>query len=169
MPGFPQRVALTCLLAIMLAATAGCGFQPRGQASDFAGIPAPVMISGINRYTELYRELASQLEIAGIATTVNRADSATVLRIIEQDREVRVLTVDSRNRRVENEIEESVRFEVLDNDDRVVAAPQTVRVVRIQFRPPTDILASRREADLLREDMRRELAQRILQRVAAQR
>ena len=44
-----------------------------------------------------------------------------------------------------------------------------MRVLRIQFRPSEAILASRRESELLRKDMRRELAQRILQRIAAQR
>jgi outer membrane lipopolysaccharide assembly protein LptE/RlpB len=58
---------------------------------------------------------------------------------------------------------------VRNRDGEPLAEPQTVRVLRIQFQPATDILARRREAELQREDMHRELAQRVLQRVAAQR
>jgi outer membrane lipopolysaccharide assembly protein LptE/RlpB len=164
-----RRILLSCALAVLATTIAGCGFQPRGQATEIAVIPGPVHISGIGQYTELYRELAAQLRSAGVATTTDRAASAIQLRVIDYERDSRLLTVDSQNRRVETELEQSVQFEVRNSAGEQLAAPQTVRVLRIQFQPADDVLARRREAELQREDMHRELVQRVLQRVAAQR
>ncbi len=163
-----SRVSFALSLLLLVSLLSGCGFQPRGQGGGLERIPSPVHIAGINRYSNLHRELVAQLQRAGVSTTATAADSALILLIREHEGDTRVLTVDSRNKTVERELEEWTRFELQKPDREVLADPQTVRVLRIQFRPPETILASRREAALLREDMRRELAQRVLQRVAAQ-
>ena len=49
-----------------------------------------------------------------------------------------------------------------------LVAPQRVTVLRIQYRPELAVLGSDREAELLRQDMREELAGRIIQRLSAQ-
>ncbi len=159
--------ALSLFTLVLL--LSGCGFQPRGQGGNLPGIPSPLYITGIDRYSPLHRELVAQLHRADASTTGTAADSAAVLLIREHDSDARVLTLDSRNKAVEYELEESLRFELRSPDEQVLAEPQTVRVLRIQFRPSDAILASRRESELLREDMRRELARRVLHRIAAQR
>lgn len=169
MPRIHHRAILPAVL--LIAATlliGGCGFQPRGQAAALAGIPSPLHISGISPYSNLGREFSTQLQRAGVATSPSVAGSALVLRIRDYEVDARVLTVDSRNRAVENELEHSLRFELRSPDDRVIAEAQTVRVLRIQLTPRETILANRRGAAQLREDMEQELAQRVLQRVAAQ-
>ena len=156
-------------LVALAAIIGGCGFQPRGHEGELGSMPSPVYIAGIGRFSPLHRELVAQLQRAGVATSATSADSAVVLLIRDLESDSRLLTVDSRNRAVEFELEESARFEIRSPDQQVPAKLQRVRVLRIQFQPPETILASQREAALLREDMRRELAQRMLQRVAAQR
>lgn len=162
---------LYSLLSLLTLAVAigGCGFQPRGHSGALGDMPSPVHIAGIDRFSALHRELVSQLQRAGASITASSADSAVVLLIRDLESDARLLTVDSRNKAVEYELEESARFEIRSPDQQVPVKPQTVRVLRIQFQPPEAILASEREATLLRKDMRRELAQRMLQRVAAQR
>ena len=164
-----RRLSLALSLLAVLVALGGCGFQPRGQGTDLDRIPSPLHIAGIDRYSPLHRELVAQLQRADVSTSDSAADSAAVLLIRKYSSDARVLTLDSRNKAVELELEESARFEVRSPDQQTVAGPQTVRVLHIQFRPPETILAAQREATLLREDMRRELAQRVLRRVAAQR
>ncbi|MDJ0738305.1 MAG: LPS assembly lipoprotein LptE [Gammaproteobacteria bacterium] len=169
MPRSQHRTLLPA--ALLVGATlllAACGFQPRGQTAALAGIPSPLHIRGISPYSDLGRELGSQLQRAGVATSPGIAGSALVLHIRDYETDARVLTVDSRNRAVESELEHSLRFELRSPDDRVLAAAQTVRVLRIQLTPRETILANRRGAAQLREDMVEELAQRVLQRVAAQ-
>ena len=163
----PPIVTLLALLGLLM--VSGCGFQPRGQALDLAGVPAPLHVSGIPPYSSLARELRHQLEQSGIAIVDTRADSGSVLRIGRRETDSRVLSVNSRNKAVEYELEESAQIALYDRAGAELVAPQTVRVLRILLRPGETLLGSNREEDLLRADMRCELAERIVRRIAAQR
>ena len=164
-----SRLCSALSLLTLVLVLGGCGFQPRGHGAGLDRIPSPLHITGIDRYSALHRELVAQLQRADVSTSETSADSAAILLIHKYRSDARVLTLDSRNKAIELELEESARFELRSPDQRVMAEPQTVRVLHIQFRPPETILASRREAELLRKDMRRDLAQRVLRRGAAQR
>jgi len=146
----------------------GCGFQPRGQATDAAAMPSPVFIAGISPYSDLARELRRQLAIAGVDVATSAAEGAAVLRIARWDRDSRLLSVNSRNRAIEYELEEAAVFSLHAQDGSELVGEQGAQVTRIQYRPETAVLGSSREAELLRGDMRRELAERIVRRLAAQ-
>lgn len=169
MPRATLRVLLIMLLAASLGliSLTGCGFQPRGQNAGLGAVPSPLYISGIGRFSELHRALERELIRAGGSLAKDAVSSAIVLHVIRHDSDARVLSVDSSNKAVEYEHEEMARI-VLRRGQIGVSEPQTVRVLRIQLAPGSEILISEREAEHLRGDMRRELAQRILQRVAAQ-
>ena len=152
------------LLSLLLG---GCGFQPRGQATDAASLPSPIFIAGINPYSELARELQRQLAIAGVDVATSAAEGAAVLRIARWDRDSRLLSVNSRNRAVEFQLEESALFSLRAQDGSQLVGEQGEQVTRIQYSPETTVLGSSREAELLRGDMRRELAERIVRRLAA--
>ncbi len=167
-PSAPRIRASLRLIVVMFALFVGaCGFQPRGQTAG-VGIPEPLFISGINPYSALYRELEQRLKDAGVGTAAGMADSAAVLDIARWKRDSRLLSVNSRNRAVEFELEELAQFTLRTREGRELVGPQTVSVTRIQFRPETAVLGSSREAELLRGDMVGELADRIVRRLAAQ-
>ena len=84
------------------------------------------------------------------------------------DRDRRLLSVNSRNRAVEYELIESATFGLRSKAGQQLVAPQRVTVLRIQYRPELAVLGSDREAVLLRQDMREELAGRMIQRLSAQ-
>lgn len=153
------------LLALLLGA---CGFQPRGQAPGAGSLPSPIFISGLSPYAQLSRELERQLKIAGVAMAPSAVESAAVLHISRWDRNARLLSVNSRNNAIEYELEEAVQFRLRAPDGGELVGEQTARVTRIEFRPETAVLGSAREAELLRGDMRRELAERVVRRLAAQ-
>lgn len=160
------------LLALLSFCIGGCGFQPRGVAEGFdtATLPSPLFISGIGRFSPLYRALERQLAIADIEIALRAADAAAAqLRIHDVSRDRRVLSVDSNNRAVEFELAESARFSFFGADGRELVAQQDIRVLRLLYRPEQGILGSDREGVLLREDMREELATRILRHMAAAR
>jgi outer membrane lipopolysaccharide assembly protein LptE/RlpB len=152
------------LLALLIA---GCGFQPRGQTPRLSGVPGPILISGILPASPLQRALVRELEAAGATVAPSRTQGVAVLDIDRLRSERRVLSVDSRNKAVEYELAESARFALRSADGRELVPAQTARVLRIQFRPGDAILASDREAELVREDMREELASKIVRRLAA--
>lgn len=160
----PVLIIALCCIALLLH---GCGFAPRGETLRLAGVPSPTFISGIAAHTPLHRELGYRLQAAGKTLASARSEAAAVLRLDELRSESRLLSVDSRNRAVEYELEESVRFGLFASDGTRLLEEQTVRVLRIQYQPQEALLASTREAELQRADMRRELADRIVRRLAA--
>lgn len=162
-----RRTAHQLVVALILTALSigGCGFQPRGQGQS--RLPSPIYIAGLSTFDPLHRELSRQLDAADVARADSIDGAAAVLRIIKRDSEARVLSVDSRNKAVEFELEESARFS-LTRAQGETADEQTVRVLRIQFRPSDAVLGSERESVLTRRDMLRELAQKVLSRAGAQ-
>jgi outer membrane lipopolysaccharide assembly protein LptE/RlpB len=158
-------LAVALLFVSMLSA---CGFQPRGQSLESGPLPDTIAIAGLRINSPLHRELDRQITAAGSALTSQDAAGA-VLRISAYTSTSRLLSVDSSNRAVEYELEESARFSSTDANGNPLTASQTARVLRILYRPPDTLLAGDREEALLREDMRRDLAARILRRLAARR
>ena len=157
------------LLALLSICIGGCGFQPRGvtEGLNTKTLPSPLLISGIGRFSPLYRALERQLAIADVKVALRAADAAAQLRIHDTSADRRVLAVDSNNRAVEFELAESARFSFRSADGRELLGQQDIRVLRILYRPEQGILGSDREAVLLREDMHEELATRILRQLAA--
>ena len=163
----PGRALLLVVVLVMLAGLPACGFQPRGEAVDLERLPQPLKITGIGRYNPLHRELRRQLNAAGLQTALPEGIGVATLHVDDHQSTRRVLAVDSSNRAVEYELEESIRIRLV-QDGATRVAPQTIRVVRILYRPVNAILGGNRETTLLREDMRRDLAERALRRIVAQ-
>lgn len=162
----PGRRSGPVLLAIALLALAGCGFAPRGQLPEAAALPSPIHLAGLPAYAPLHHELTRQLEAAGALPAARAEEAAAVLQISRPHSGSRVLSVDSRNKAVEFELEESVRFQLRPAGGEP-GAPQTVRAVRILYQPGDAVLAAEREAAVLRAEMHRELASRVVRRLAA--
>lgn len=161
--------SLTRLLLILIVTTLGaCGFQPRGSVPQIAGLPGPVYISGVEQYTPLHRELSQQLAQAGIALTDDSEGAGSLLRIRDYRSDRRLFGVDTSNQGNEYELREALSFTVRSRSHGELVGEQTVRVLRILYRPNTEVLAREREQDVLREEMRRELVNRIIRRLQAQ-
>lgn len=165
-PKGPRITLFVAVLAMLL--VYGCGFQPRGHSTAGGDIPSPVYISGIATFSDLHRELYRQLKITGAELAPVAAEGTYILHIDEVDADTRLLSVNSRNRAVEYELIESATFGLRSKAGQEMVAPQRITVLRIQYRPEQEVLGSDREAELLRQDMREELAGRIIQRLSAQ-
>lgn len=165
----PHPASLILILGLLLMALgpAGCGFQPRGSVPQIDGLAGPLYISGIARYSPLHRELSRQLRQAGLSLTDQGSEAGSLLRIADYRSERRLFTVDSRNQAAEYELEEALRFNLRSPSGAELVQDQTVRVLRILYRPNDEILARDREEQVLREEMRRELAGRMLNRIRA--
>ncbi len=161
-----QTLTLGLLLATL--ALSGCGFHLRGTGPGAGTLNTPVAIAGLPPYGPLQRELRRALDAAG-AQLDETTPQPAVLRVANHDSSRRVLSVDSRNKASEYELLEALEFRLTSASGEELVASQTVRTVRVLFNPETEVLGRNREEDLLREDMRRELAERVVQRLAAQR
>lgn len=163
-----KRMPALLLLSMLTIGLVACGFQPRGQVPQLADLPGPVMISGVDRYTPLHREIGLQLLQAGVALTDKAEQAQSVLRIRDHHSGRRLFSVDSRNQAAEFELEELLKFVVRHPGQEQAGDEQTVRVLRILYRPDTEVLAREREEQALRDDMRRDLVGRMIRRIQAQ-
>jgi LPS-assembly lipoprotein len=163
-----KKLAIRLTLTAVLLILAACGFQPRGSVPQLNNLPGPVYISGIEKYSPLHRELSTQLQQAGISLTDDGNSAASLLRIRDVRHNSRLFSLDSSTRGVEYELEESLKFAVRHANQGELVEEQTVRVVRILYRPNDQVLARDREEAQLRNDMRRDLVGRIIRRIKAQ-
>ncbi|RMG38844.1 MAG: hypothetical protein D6720_00510 [Gammaproteobacteria bacterium] len=155
-------------LLLLLALLAGCGFHPRGQTTRLDRLPQPLALTGIQPYSDLGLALREELRAAGVALTDDAQQAAAVLQISDARSDSRVLSLDSRNRAAEYELAESLRFSLRRPGQGAMVEPQLVRVIRTLYKPADQVLGRSREEEALRESMRRELAQKIIRRLAAQ-
>lgn len=157
---------LTILLMVLI--TAGCGFQPRGQGGTTGQLEGSYGATGIASNSTLYRALRRAVTFAGGTWSEEQDTASSLIHIQRLTRDSRVLSVDSRNRAVEYELEETVEFVFRPARSAQEAKPQTIRVLRALFRPPDAVLASDRERVLISREMQEDLADRIVRRIARQ-
>ncbi len=159
-----SRLILSLLLLGLLS---GCGFQLRGQVAKLQGLSQPLFISGVAPDSPLDRELRQQLRQAGATLTGDAAQAGATLKISQARSDERVLGLDSRNRATEYELEESLHFSLREQGQGERIPDQGLRVTRTLFAPQSQVLARQQEAQTLRGDMRRELVNLLIRRLAA--
>jgi len=157
-----NRIPTYFVLAALLL-MAACGFKPRGSVPQVS-LAEPVQIVGVAKYSALHKSLSNQLQRAGVKL-VDKSVDALTLRISDHRSTSRLLTVDSGNDSVERELEESFKFTLRHPQRGNLIETQPLRVLRILYQPETERLGSDREEDRLRDDMRRDLAKRLLRQL----
>lgn len=156
-------------VALALAGSAGCGFQPRGQVGATGQLEGTYGVAGEATNSPFSRALRRAIRASGGAWVEDPGTAETLIQVQRRGSESRVLSVDSRNRAVEYELEESVQFVLRSGSEDAPSKAQTVRVSRILFQPSDAILAGDRERELLRTEMRDDLAERVVRSIAARR
>ena len=140
-----------------------CGFQLRG-AMDLSQDISPVYLQQ-NAAFELGREIksilvANKIAIAEYANTAN-----TRLTIVKENKEQRVLSVDSSGRAKEYLITYTVLFTIKIKQQE--ATDESVAISRSLLFDTEAVLAVTNQAEVLYKDMKRDAARLILQKLQA--
>jgi LPS-assembly lipoprotein len=151
------------LLAMLLSA---CGFQLRGSV-ELPTHLSPMLVDGPSQQDPLREELAGLLENGGLSLTDDARSAASRLRILGQESRRRVLSVDNRGKAAEYLLQQEVRFTLLDKGGEAVIPEQSLSVERSYVHSVDQVLGKQNEQAMLREEMRRDLAGRILTRLRA--
>lgn len=156
-----RRFALVLTLSLSL--LSGCGFHLRG-IIDLPDSLSTIYITAPQ--VELRDELANALEKSG-ATVVNNptADSATIsIKRAQYRREVR--TVDERGKSTGYILYLDVNYEIADNKGVKVVKNTRTTARRDYAFDDNQALVGQRQEEILREEMREDVAQSILRRMA---
>lgn len=155
-----SRILWISLLIIVLT---GCGFHLRGALPTLT-IDNPIYIAGVDKNSDLYRELARQLRGAKSIITETRSLAKSVLTISDYRSRERQLTLNSSNQAVEYELEESFNFSVQTSNTTVERRP--LKVTRVLGRTESETLAREREEREMRINMRHDLVNQLMYQLA---
>ncbi len=157
-------VRSTALLAAVLTLCA-CGFRLAG-SETLPGILARPYLSVKNPYTEFAREFEHQLKGAGALVQDVREKSTATIEVTKDLAEQRTLSVSARNIPTEYDLTYTVTFSV-QGADKELLAPQTITLSKDYSFQENELLAKEHEADILRQQMARDLAAIAMRRLTS--
>ncbi|QKT03101.1 hypothetical protein HUS23_04400 [Ectothiorhodospiraceae bacterium 2226] len=155
------------VLVLLVAWLSGCGFRLRGAVSLPAGMEATrVEAQGVSN--ELANHTRRALEAAGARITTEARAATARLRLLDERRDRRVLSVDSAGQVREYELVYALRFEVRDRAGKILVGEQTVELVRaVTFDPGEAALGRLGEQEVVQREMLEMAVNQMLQRIAA--
>lgn len=152
----------TLFILIFLLSVTACGFQLRG------AVELPAELQPVYLYDaddeELPHQLALLLKENNTAVVETDTLAASRLKIVSQKQTRRVLSVDSRGRAREYELNVSVLYQL---KSAHIDAENVVKLRRVLAFDPDNVLGASAEEQTLYSDMHRDAAHLIMQQLQA--
>ena len=155
----------TWLVTVGLLAVSACGFRLAGSEPLPAVLVRPYL-SLKDPYSDFSREFERRLKSAGAALQTVRADSTASIEVTKDLVETRTLSVTSQNIPTEYELVYTVTF-VVKGPDKQLLAPQTLSLSQDYSFEENALLAKENEADVLRQQMARDLVGITMHRLSS--
>jgi|SRR5882672_9121304 len=146
-------------------ALSACGFRLAG-SDPLPGVLARPYLSLKDPYTDFSREFEHQLKSAGATMQQVRANSTASIDVSKDLVEQRTLSVSATNIPTEYELTYTVTFAVL-GTDKLLLAPQTISLSKDYSFQENVLLAKEHEADILRQQMARDLVAIAMRRLTS--
>jgi LPS-assembly lipoprotein len=152
-------------LARLLTATAllllgGCGFHLQGRAALPAQVKTPY-VEAPDVQTDFVQSLRHALLNNGATLVPDKGKSSAVISILQDQMTRRVVSVSAANQPNQYEMTYTVRVTVTAGGKELLPAQEVIATRTYSFSEPL-LLAKGHEEDVLREDMARDLADRVM-------
>lgn len=154
------------LYMIILSLVSGCGFHLRGSQGVGLSIER-IHVSAIDAYGDFVRELKRSLQYGDTEVVDASGDAPFSLRVMEENTTRRAVATTSDITVSEYELRMEVEFELLGTGGQSLIEPTELVAERIYVFDRTSLVGSSEEEELLKEEMRRDLARQMIQRVNA--
>jgi len=152
----------TLLLLLGLSVSA-CGFHLRGSVTLSPMMARTYVEAG--QSVELAAELSDLLQSSGAQLVTQRLEAKAVIKLLGEQRQRRVIAVDSNGAASAYELSYQASFELLDGDGAVLMARQLVSRSRDLSYDSGNVLGKSREEEQTYRALRAEVAAAILQRI----
>lgn len=155
------KIVLFVLPAVLLSA---CGYRLQGNESlpEFMGV---TYIQTANQYSDLALSLERSLRASGVQPIRSPEGFTAVLRLNKDEFGQRLLSVSAANVPQEFEVYYTMAYQVL-VDGKVLLEVESRTLTRDYTFDPTDVLAKRREEEILREELANDLVRLMMRRIA---
>jgi LPS-assembly lipoprotein len=144
---------------------AGCGFRLAG-SQPLAPVLARPYVSLKDPYTDFSREFERQLRASGAAIQTDGATASAEIEISKDAIEQRILSVSARNIPTQYLLVYTVTYGV-NVAGKQLLAPQTVSLSQDYTFSEQAVLAKEHEADILRQQMARNLVAIVMRRLSS--
>jgi LPS-assembly lipoprotein len=160
-----RRIARAVAAGGTLSLLSACGFRLAG-SDPLPAILAQPYLSLKDPYTDFSREFEHRLKSAGASLQGVRANSTAAIEVTKDLVEQRTLSVSAQNIPTEYELTYTVTFAV-HGTDKELLAPQTISLSKDYSFQESELLAKQHEADILRQQMARDLATIAMRRLTS--
>ena len=154
-----RRTAAAAVL-VALALLGACGFHLQGRAPLPALVKNPY-VEAPDRQTDFVQSLRHQLLQNGAQLAEQKSQASAVISILQDQMVRRTISVSASNQPNLYEITYTVRVSVTAGERELLAPQEVVATREFTFAEP-ELLAKGHEEDVLREDMARDLADRVM-------
>jgi LPS-assembly lipoprotein len=152
----PAAAAALAALALL----GGCGFHLQGRAPLPALVKNPY-VEAPDRQTDFVQSLRHQLLQNGAQLAEQKSQASAIISILQDQMVRRTISVSASNQPNLYEITYTVRVSVTAGERELLAPQEVVATREFTFAEP-ELLAKGHEEDVLREDMARDLADRVM-------
>ena len=160
-----MRSLSLCLVLVVAAAVAGCGFGLRGDVELSARMHAPYL-EATDRYTPFYAALEQALVAAGASMAPSGEAASAVVHIHRDETGRNILTISARNTPQEYEVFYTVEYSVSSAGAEILPR-QKLTLSRDYAYDDSLVLAKQHEEQDIRESLARDLAALVARRLAA--
>ncbi len=150
---------------LLIASLAGCGFQLRGSTPDSRLTFASVYVDAASG-TPLGRELRDAVRSGGSQLAADPKAAAVTLRLLDEARERKVLTLNAQGQVREFSLTYRVNFEVADPEGKKLLPPQEIALQSLLSYSESQALAKEIEERMTFDDLRRDAVSQIMRQLA---
>lgn len=154
------------LASILLVTLTSCGFTLRGD-TELAEPLKLMYLQTVDPYGPFTKSLDQSLKMSNVTTVSNPKKAHTILQIIRDDTEQKLLSVSGTQQTRQYELKVTVMFQVLNNKGSIIVGPQALAETRTITVQSNQILGSSNEANSYFDQMRRSLASAVMYRLSS--
>lgn len=160
-----ELLTRVCILGLSLCLTA-CGFRPQGETT-LAPPLRHLYLQTPDPYGALARNLKQDLKSSNVVLAASPAEASAILAILHDETSQELLSVSVTQQTRQYNLKVTAIFEITDAKGRSIIEPQTLSEARPMTVQANQILGSSNEASLFYQQMRRDLAYAIMNRIAS--
>jgi outer membrane lipopolysaccharide assembly protein LptE/RlpB len=157
-------MALVCTAAAALGGLSACGFRLAGSNGPLPTVLSRPYLQLKDPYTDFSRDFEQQLKASGAQLQPVAAGATATIEVTRDTVEQRTLSVSASNIPTEYLLIYTVTFEVR-GPDKVLLPPQTLTQQQDYSFAENAVLAKEHEADILRQQMARNLVAIAIRRL----